>query len=324
MKLDLIEEIKKYIKNDRINYAILIDGEWGSGKTYFIKEELIPKLNEEIKNNGNKPTIEYKSPIYISLYGVDSLDSISAQMYLQITGKYSKVASLGLSTIKIFKPDLDYSKIFDVINENTNLKNYVLIFDDLERANLDINMCLAYINSFVEHHGIKVIIIANENEIGKIDFNKNYELKLLSTMQSNINYVNDINYLYSRIRLFGTIKNCENFDFAHSINGYNYINKSFINKFCNNFLYHLNCKNKAIKFRDGIYDIMFSNNCGTVFHEVFGHNLELDNIERYNIKAFSKGNDIGNSLISYYDCPNYEKKKILCMMIILNVQEINY
>lgn len=188
MKLDLIEEIKNYIKNDRINYAVLIDGEWGSGKTYFIKEELIPKLNEEIKNNGNKPTIEYKSPIYISLYGVDSLDSISAQMYLQITGKYSKVASLGLSTIKIFKPDLDYSKIFDVINENINLKNYVLIFDDLERANLDINMCLAYINSFVEHHGIKVIIIANENEIGKMDFNKNYELKLLSTMQSNINY----------------------------------------------------------------------------------------------------------------------------------------
>ena len=93
-----------------------------------------------------------------------------------------------------------------------------------------------------------------------------------------------------------------------NINYVNYINKSFINKFCNNFLYHLNCKNKAIKFSDGIYDIMFSNNCGTVFHEVFGHNLELDNIERYNIKAFSKGNDIGNSLISYYDCPNYEKK----------------
>ena len=188
MNLDLIEELKKYIKNDRINYAVLIDGEWGSGKTYFIKEELIPKLNEDIVNNGNKPTLEYKKPLYISLYGVDSLDSISAQIYLQITGKYSKIASLGLSAIKIIKPDLNYSEIFGTINENSNLKNYVLIFDDLERANLDINMCLAYINSFVEHHGIKVIIIANENEIGKIDFNKNYELKLLSTMQSNINY----------------------------------------------------------------------------------------------------------------------------------------
>ncbi len=188
MNVELIEELKKYIKNDRINYAVLIDGEWGSGKTYFIKEELIPKLNEDIANNGNKPTLKNKKPLYISLYGVDSLDSVSAQIYLQITGKYSKIASLGLSVIKIIKPDLNYSEIFGTLNENSNLKNYVLIFDDLERANLDINMCLAYINSFVEHHGIKVIIIANENEVGKIDFNKNYELKLLSTMQSNINY----------------------------------------------------------------------------------------------------------------------------------------
>lgn len=188
MNLNLIEEIKKYIKNDRINYAILIDGEWGSGKTFFIKEELISKLNEDIINNGGKPTLEYKKPIYISLYGIDSLDSVSAQIYLQITGKYSKIVSLGLSTLKVVKPDLNYSKIFETLNENFNLKNYVLIFDDLERANLDINICLAYINSFVEHHGIKVIIIANESEIGKLDFNKNYELKLLSTMQSDINY----------------------------------------------------------------------------------------------------------------------------------------
>lgn len=188
MNLELIEELKKYIKNDRVNYAVLIDGEWGSGKTYFIKEELIPKLNEEIKNNGDKPTSEYKKPLYISLYGVDSLDSISAEIYLQIMGKYSKMASLGFSTLKVIKPDLNYSEIFGKLNENSNLKNYVLIFDDLERANLDINMCLAFINSFVEHHGIKVIIIANENEIGKIDFNKNYELKLLSMMQSNVNY----------------------------------------------------------------------------------------------------------------------------------------
>ena len=188
MNFDLIEELKKYIKNDRINYAVLIDGEWGSGKTYFIKEELIPQLNGEIKKNGNKMSSEYKKPLYISLYGVDSLDSVSAQIYLQITGKYSKVVSLGYSAIKVIKPDFNYSELFGALNENTNLKNYVLIFDDLERANLDINMCLAYINSFVEHQGIKVIIIANENEIGKIDFNKNYELKLLSTMQPNINY----------------------------------------------------------------------------------------------------------------------------------------
>ncbi len=188
MNLDLIEEIKKYIVNDRINYAVLIDGDWGSGKTHFVKEELIPKLNDDIKSNGKKPSLKFKKPIYISLYGVDSLDIISANIYLQITGKYSKMLSIGFSAAKILKLDLDYSEVFGKLNEKCDLKNYLLIFDDLERVNLDINVCLAYINSFVEHNGIKVVIIANENEIGKIDFDKNYELKLISTMQSSINY----------------------------------------------------------------------------------------------------------------------------------------
>ena len=33
-----------YLKNDKSNQAILIDGEWGSGKTFFIKENLINHL----------------------------------------------------------------------------------------------------------------------------------------------------------------------------------------------------------------------------------------------------------------------------------------
>ena len=61
----LIKEIKKYIANDRINYAVLIDGEWGSGKTYFIKEELIPALNNDIIQNDNNLSSEIKKTIYI-------------------------------------------------------------------------------------------------------------------------------------------------------------------------------------------------------------------------------------------------------------------
>lgn len=32
------EEILRYIKDRTYNYAVLIDGEWGSGKTYFVKK----------------------------------------------------------------------------------------------------------------------------------------------------------------------------------------------------------------------------------------------------------------------------------------------
>ena len=32
---DLVESILDYIRSDYTDYAIMINGEWGSGKTYF-------------------------------------------------------------------------------------------------------------------------------------------------------------------------------------------------------------------------------------------------------------------------------------------------
>ena len=49
-----------YLKNDKSNQAILIDGEWGSGKTFFVKEKVIPKIKEKLKD----------VPIYMFLYMV--------------------------------------------------------------------------------------------------------------------------------------------------------------------------------------------------------------------------------------------------------------
>lgn len=34
---EIIEVVKEYIDNAIYNYAVMIDGEWGSGKTYFVK-----------------------------------------------------------------------------------------------------------------------------------------------------------------------------------------------------------------------------------------------------------------------------------------------
>ena len=76
MNFDLIGEIKKYIKNDRINYAVLIDGEWGSGKTYFIKRNYIDKHPD--------------TTLYISLYGLKSKDEINKKIYYEIINKSIK------------------------------------------------------------------------------------------------------------------------------------------------------------------------------------------------------------------------------------------
>jgi len=47
----------------------------------------------------------------------------------------------------------------------SNPKGRVLVFDDLERAGMPIEMCLSIINSYVERDGLKVIVLANDAEI---------------------------------------------------------------------------------------------------------------------------------------------------------------
>ena len=37
---EIIEVVKEYLNSNIYNYAVMIDGEWGSGKTYFIKKYL--------------------------------------------------------------------------------------------------------------------------------------------------------------------------------------------------------------------------------------------------------------------------------------------
>lgn len=56
-----------YLDDQNYSYAILIDGEWGSEKTYFITHEL-KKAIEDHERNGKKRAFKY-----ISLYGCKSV-----------------------------------------------------------------------------------------------------------------------------------------------------------------------------------------------------------------------------------------------------------
>ena len=43
---EIINTITNYISDSIYKYAVLIDGDWGSGKTWFIKNILMPKIDE--------------------------------------------------------------------------------------------------------------------------------------------------------------------------------------------------------------------------------------------------------------------------------------
>ena len=182
---DLVESILDYVRADYTDYAIMLNGEWGSGKTYFWNNKIRNKI-ESMQLNGKKYTT-----IYMSLYGISNLEDISKKIFIETTQlmdknlkKYMEAnnqitipeyAKTGLDMANFFGVTqngdrIDYSKFFSTDDK-------VLCFDDLERANVDVIDILGYINNFVEHDHIKTIIICNEKELSTKLKSTNLEMK---------------------------------------------------------------------------------------------------------------------------------------------------
>ncbi len=185
---ELIECICDYVRKPYTDYAIMLNGEWGSGKTYFWNNKLRSRL-ESIRIGEKK----YKT-IYMSLYGINSLEEISKKIFIETNPNISKslkkfvdtregnlipeYVKTGLDMANLFgstsfsSDKVDFSKIFSIDDK-------ILCFDDLERANVDVIDILGYINNFVEHDGIKTILICNEKELATKFKNTNVEMKTL-------------------------------------------------------------------------------------------------------------------------------------------------
>ena len=182
---ELVESILDYIRSDYTDYAVMLNGEWGSGKTHFWNNKIKKKI-ESMQLNGKRYTT-----IYMSLYGISNLEDISKKIFMETTQLMDKnlkkyMNSKGQETIPEYaKTGIDMANFFGV-TQNGNKVNYgeffstddkVLCFDDLERANVDVIDILGYINNFVEHDHIKTIIICNEKELATKLKSSNLEMK---------------------------------------------------------------------------------------------------------------------------------------------------
>ncbi len=182
---DLVESILDYIRSDYTDYAVMINGEWGSGKTHFWNNKVRKKI-ESMQLNGKRYTT-----IYMSLYGISNLEEISKKIFIETTHLMDKnlrkfMDSNEQTTIPEYaKTGIDMANLFGV-TQNGDKVDYadffstddkVLCFDDLERANVDVIDILGYINNFVEHDHIKTIIICNEKELSTKLKSSNLEMK---------------------------------------------------------------------------------------------------------------------------------------------------
>jgi len=151
-------------------YAVMIRGSWGSGKTWFMERQLQRFRAKEGK------------ALYVSLYGVATVLEIEEEFFRQLhpvlaskgmalAGKVAKAFLKG--ALKIDLGDHGHASTnmsfglpeIDLPDYLKNTEGMVLVFDDVERCTVPINELLGYINYFVEHDGYKAILVANEDEI---------------------------------------------------------------------------------------------------------------------------------------------------------------
>lgn len=175
MSADSIKKsILDYIKDDRRQQAVLLDGPWGCGKSYFVKNILIPSMEE----------MEEYQVHCISLYGMNDVDTIQDAIYAswlekvmsEKTGVAGTLISKGIGIfgkgfIRFAENKLgtdggvtDGAKdvIGSFIGKN---KKPIIVFDDLERCQIDIIEIMGFINNLAENNQYRIIIVANESEI---------------------------------------------------------------------------------------------------------------------------------------------------------------
>ena len=182
----LLEGLSNYV-NGHDQFAVMIDGPWGSGKTFFLKNTLIPYFCKKHK------------VVYFSVYGYESLAKLKSELignlFMSSFSKETDKAKTPFKTEDIvsivkevgsavwekfaaFKKIAEITESF-VINKQLRSQNQkhspILIIDDLERISREIHtsdLMGFLLTDIIEQYGYRVIIAGNSQEIRKAESNE--------------------------------------------------------------------------------------------------------------------------------------------------------
>lgn len=181
MNENIVNFLNGYMMNPDPQYAVLLKGKWGCGKTHFINHWI-----DAYK--GNPTTEQVLESIYVSLYGLSDTKQITTAINRVICPiLYGKAAKAGkvlakIASVMVLKHevDLNYDGISDLsinigidslskFKSNDSLANStkLLIFDDLERCDIPMKELLGYLNFFVEQCNCHLIVIGDEDKIAE-------------------------------------------------------------------------------------------------------------------------------------------------------------
>ncbi|MEJ2684331.1 MAG: P-loop NTPase fold protein [Candidatus Sulfobium sp.] len=170
----LIDSVLAYVAEPETDYAILINGKWGSGKTFFVSHQLFKRLGEQY------PELRL---VHVSLSGLDNLDEIYPKILVGLLSNQAsarigsglmktllqldiKIPKIGITTKNIANVLKDTSLV--IAKETKSKPDMFLCFDDLERISnkIEAEAVLGYIYAnFIESKHTKVLLISDESKI---------------------------------------------------------------------------------------------------------------------------------------------------------------
>ena len=165
--------LDNYLAKEDVEGAFYIDGDWGSGKSFFIRNYR-EKIDEEYRKKN--PKSKDPSSFYVSLNGLRNLNDINAELFALCHPKLSCFSSskFGKGLLYLGKAA---GNVFGIESENTEgvISNFagvfqkgktqILILDDFERCRIDLQELFGYLSSLLVESGTKVILIGNDKEV---------------------------------------------------------------------------------------------------------------------------------------------------------------
>lgn len=171
-----------YIENPTLG-ALLFNGNWGSGKTFFIKNRLLKDKNLSSRM------------IYFSLFGISTIIDLQKTLIKEI--ERTNISNNNISLVKTKQKILelpiqnDSADLYSELNHYIDIllpNEWIIIIDDLERVSprIDANTLAGFVN-FLTGRKNHVIIASNIKEIKEWDEKNDGELeKHLEKITSDI------------------------------------------------------------------------------------------------------------------------------------------
>jgi len=180
MSIDIIkEQINRFLSSGTPE-VMAIKGKWGVGKTY--------SWNKFLKEAKDADRINLKKYSYVSLFGINSLDSLKYEIFEKVIGCNLIGTNANLETFKnhstdfvktTLKKGLDLTKFKSTTHvieslAFLSLNETIICIDDLERKgkSLEIKDVLGLVSLLKEQKKCKVIFLLNDGEDGLEDYEK--------------------------------------------------------------------------------------------------------------------------------------------------------